>query len=37
VHGWHLLARKSRGKQPELEKHEPTYQDIEMPRNSPPD
>jgi cytochrome o ubiquinol oxidase subunit 1 len=36
VHGldayWH---QKSRGKQPQLEKHEPHYQDIEMPRNSP--
>src|SRR6267154_2471799 len=27
--------QKSRGKQPELEKHEPHYHDIEMPRNSP--
>src|SRR6195256_2369365 len=26
--------QKSRGKQPELEKHAPHYQDIEMPRNS---
>jgi cytochrome o ubiquinol oxidase subunit 1 len=36
VHGLDpYWQQKSRGKQPELEKHEPHYQDIEMPRNSP--
>jgi len=36
VHGLDpYWQQKLRGKQPELEKHEPHYQDIEMPRNSP--
>jgi cytochrome o ubiquinol oxidase subunit 1 len=36
VHGLDpYWQQKSRGKQPELEKHGPHYQDIEMPRNSP--
>src|SRR4030081_2455121 len=36
VHGLDpYWQQKSRGKQPELEKHTPHYQDIEMPRNSP--
>src|SRR5882757_1777438 len=36
VHGLDpYWQQKSRGKQPELEKHAPHYQDIEMPRNSP--
>jgi cytochrome o ubiquinol oxidase subunit I len=36
VHGLDpYWQQKSRGKQPEIEKHEPHYQDIEMPRNSP--
>jgi cytochrome o ubiquinol oxidase subunit 1 len=36
VHGLDpYWQQKSRGRQPELEKHEPHYQDIEMPRNSP--
>jgi cytochrome o ubiquinol oxidase subunit 1 len=36
VHGLDAYwQQKSRGKQQDLEKHEPHYQDIEMPRNSP--
>src|SRR5438874_3737638 len=36
VHGLDpYWQQKSRGKQPEPEKHVPHYQDIEMPRNSP--
>lgn len=36
VHGLDAYwQQKSRGKQQDFEKHEPHYQDIEMPRNSP--